>query len=155
MPDIRLRAAEPYRQDEHSTAVLPDRRKPNLQVRSFQQDKRRILFVTSELADLVKAGGLGDVSAALPRALASLHDVRVLLPGYREVLDSGYPIRMVGGAVRRSSARVPSRAPGIGRHGARATVRWPGDDAPAGARIPSGRTLVVWWTAARSRPTAT
>ena len=111
MPDIRLRAAEPYRQDEHSTAVLPDRRKPNLQVRSFQQDKRRILFVTSELADLVKAGGLGDVSAALPRALAGLHDVRVLLPGYREVLDSGYPIRMVGG-VAGHAALPPAR---IGR----------------------------------------
>ncbi len=48
--------------------------------------KRRILFITSEMADYVKVGGLGEVSAALPRALASAFDVRVLIPGYREVL---------------------------------------------------------------------
>lgn len=43
----------------------------------------RALFVTSELAGLAKTGGLGDVSAALPRALRQLDiDVRVLLPAY-------------------------------------------------------------------------
>lgn len=97
MPDSGLRVVDPHRQERASEALLPDRRRPSLQVRSFQEDKRRILFVTPELADLVKAGGLGDVSAALPRALAGLHDVRILLPGYRQVLDSGHPIRMVGG----------------------------------------------------------
>lgn len=55
-----------------------------------------ILFVTSELTDLVKVGGLGDVSAALPRALARHHHVRVLIPGYRQVIRSGLPIRVVG-----------------------------------------------------------
>jgi starch synthase len=30
---------------------------------------QRILYVTSEIADFVKAGGLGEVSAALPRTL--------------------------------------------------------------------------------------
>lgn len=59
-------------------------------------DARNILFVTSEFADLVKVGGLGDVSAALPRALARHHDVRVLIPGYRQVIRSGLPIRVVG-----------------------------------------------------------
>ena len=29
---------------------------------------QRILYVTSEIADFVKAGGLGEVSAALPRS---------------------------------------------------------------------------------------
>jgi starch synthase len=43
----------------------------------------RILFVTPEYAPFAKAGGLGDVSAALPAALRRLGlDVRVLLPGY-------------------------------------------------------------------------
>ncbi|WP_370870801.1 glycogen synthase GlgA [Bradyrhizobium sp.] len=46
----------------------------------------RVLYVTSEMTDFVKVGGLGDVSSALPRALRVHHDVRVLIPGYREVL---------------------------------------------------------------------
>ncbi|MBV9077559.1 MAG: glycogen synthase GlgA [Methylobacteriaceae bacterium] len=46
---------------------------------------RKILYVTSEMTDFVKAGGLGDVSAALPRSLGRLYDVRVLIPGYRQV----------------------------------------------------------------------
>jgi len=59
-------------------------------------NKKKILFVTSELADLVKTGGLGDVSAALPRAMRHLHDVRVLIPGYRQVLQSDNPIHIIG-----------------------------------------------------------
>lgn len=38
------------------------------------------------MGDYVQAGGLGEVSAALPRALREACDVRVLIPGYREVL---------------------------------------------------------------------
>jgi starch synthase len=45
----------------------------------------RVLFVTSEFSGVVKAGGLGEVSAALPRALNGLCDIRVLMPGYPEV----------------------------------------------------------------------
>jgi starch synthase len=59
-------------------------------------NRKKILFVTSEIADLVKTGGLGDVSAALPRAMSPLHDVRVLIPGYPQVINSGHPIHVVG-----------------------------------------------------------
>ena len=59
-------------------------------------NRKKVLFVTSEFADLVKTGGLGDVSAALPRAMSHLHDVRVLIPGYPQVLDSDNPIHVVG-----------------------------------------------------------
>lgn len=52
-----------------------------------KKNSLRILFVTPECAPWVKTGGLGDVSAALPRALReSGIDVRVLLPGYPDVL---------------------------------------------------------------------
>ena len=47
--------------------------------------RRRILYATPEMADFVKTGGLGEVSAALPRALVPHYDIRVLIPGYRQV----------------------------------------------------------------------
>lgn len=65
-------------------------------VASQNPNKKRVLFVTSEIADLVKTGGLGDVSAALPRAMAHLHDVRVLIPGYPQVMNSENPIHIIG-----------------------------------------------------------
>lgn len=47
----------------------------------------RVLFVTSEMTPLIKTGGLADVSAALPAELHAMGvDVRVLLPGYAQVL---------------------------------------------------------------------
>jgi starch synthase len=56
----------------------------------------KTLFVTSELAGLAKAGGLADVSLALPRALGGLGvDCRVLLPGYPEVLAHARAISVV------------------------------------------------------------
>lgn len=46
-----------------------------------------VLFVAPECAPLTKTGGLGDVCGALPAALRRLGiDVRVLIPGYPEVL---------------------------------------------------------------------
>lgn len=42
-----------------------------------------MLFVTPELAPWAKSGGLGDISAALPRALRAIGvDVRLLVPAY-------------------------------------------------------------------------
>ena len=49
-----------------------------------------VLFVSAEVAPFAKAGGLGDVSGALPRHLrARGHDVRVFLPMYARVLVPG------------------------------------------------------------------
>jgi len=48
----------------------------------------KILFATSEVAPLIKTGGLADVSGALPSALRVIGvDVRVLVPGYKQVLE--------------------------------------------------------------------
>lgn len=66
------------------------------QVSTLDRPKRNnILFVTSEYAGLVKVGGLGDVSAALPNALLAQHDVRILIPGYTQVIKSGHPIKII------------------------------------------------------------
>lgn len=65
-----------------------------------------VLFATSEFAGLAKAGGLGDVSAGLPRALRRRGiDVRVLMPAYSDVLASAGDITIV--------AHLPGHA-GIG-----------------------------------------
>jgi len=47
----------------------------------------KILFATSEVAPLIKTGGLADVSGALPAALRAIGvDVRVLVPGYSQIM---------------------------------------------------------------------
>jgi starch synthase len=52
--------------------------------------KLSILFVASECAHFVKAGGLGDVVASLPVALRALgHDARVVIPRYDVIAPEG------------------------------------------------------------------
>lgn len=47
----------------------------------------RVLFISAEIYPLAKTGGLADVSAALPRALAGLGiDVRLIMPAYPRAL---------------------------------------------------------------------
>jgi starch synthase len=55
----------------------------------------KVLFATSEFADFIQAGGLGAVSASLPRALAASSDIRVLLPGYPSVLEKAQRLEIV------------------------------------------------------------
>ena len=53
-----------------------------------KQYKKKILFVTAEALPYVKTGGLGDVAAALPKALLKEdYDVRVVLPLYFNIPD--------------------------------------------------------------------
>jgi starch synthase len=79
----------------------------------------RVLHVAAEVFPLVKTGGLADVAAALPPALARQGaDVRLLLPGYPAVMEAVQRLRPVVefgplfGAlrVRLMSARMPGTA---------------------------------------------
>ncbi len=57
----------------------------------------RILFATTEAVPFCKTGGLGDVCGSLPQALAQLgHEPVVVLPAFRQALDSGQPIESTG-----------------------------------------------------------
>lgn len=48
----------------------------------------KIIYVSSEVYPFIKTGGLGDVAGSLPPALhAAGHDVAIMLPAYRDVLD--------------------------------------------------------------------
>lgn len=58
-------------------------------------DPVRVLMVTAEMYPLAKAGGLGDVCAALPVALRDLGvDCRVLMPGYAGALAAAGGVRV-------------------------------------------------------------
>ena len=79
----------------------------------------RVLHVAAEVYPLVKTGGLADVVAALPPALAAAGaDVRLLLPGLPPILDavqSARPVLDIGPAfgalrVRLLLARMPGTA---------------------------------------------
>lgn len=56
----------------------------------------KVLFVTTEMDDFVRVGGLAAVSAALPRALRPWTDIRIILPGYRDVVEQFTHIEIVG-----------------------------------------------------------
>ena len=66
----------------------------------------KVLFVTTEMDDFVRVGGLAAVSAALPRALRPWADIRILLPGYTDVVEQLTQIQIVGECAAR--AEMPS-----------------------------------------------
>jgi starch synthase len=82
-------AARDGRPQDHGDSVQPS------QADSSLLPSTRLLFVTSEMADFVKTGGLGEVSAALPRRVSSLCDVRVLMPGLRPLRSARPGIEVV------------------------------------------------------------
>src|ERR1700753_3046660 len=61
--------------------------------------------------DFVRVGGLAAVSAALPRALRALSDVRILLPGYRDVVEPFTHLDIVGQCD--ALAKMPSCSLGL------------------------------------------
>jgi starch synthase len=76
----------------------------------------RVLFVSSQIYPLAKTGGLADVSAALPDALAALGvDIRLILPGYpraiaaaaNKTVEVDLENFMGAGPMRLISARTP------------------------------------------------
>ena len=76
----------------------------------------RVIYASAEVFPLAKTGGLADVSAALPAALAKLGvDIRLVMPGYTEALDraaakqSAIPLAPVLGVddVRLVPAKLP------------------------------------------------
>jgi len=66
----------------------------------------KVLFVTTEMDDFIRVGGLAAVSAALPRALRPWADVRVLLPGYHDIVEQLTHIEIVGECAAR--AQMPA-----------------------------------------------
>ncbi|MBI3409671.1 MAG: glycogen synthase GlgA [Planctomycetes bacterium] len=57
----------------------------------------RVLYVASEVAGFAKTGGLADVAAALPRALAERGlDIAVALPLYRCIRNGAEPLEATG-----------------------------------------------------------
>src|SRR5580704_19437275 len=73
----------------------------------------RILFATPEISDFVRVGGLAAVSAALPRALRRSADIRVVIPGYSEVLARVEDLTIVGRCP--AFAALPDFEIGFGR----------------------------------------
>ncbi|MDD3006579.1 MAG: glycogen/starch synthase [Candidatus Pacebacteria bacterium] len=58
--------------------------------------KLRILFVTTDLDPFCKAGGLGDVSRDLPKALSKMgYDVRIIMPRHGVIDEEKYNIQII------------------------------------------------------------
>ena len=60
----------------------------------------RILFVTPEAVPFAKTGGLADVAGGLPKSPPALGcDIKLIMPYYRMVKQSGFPHQYLGGEI--------------------------------------------------------
>ena len=76
---------------------MPDRKTPS----PARPRPLQILFIAPEVEPFAKTGGLADVAAALPKALVRLgHEVRIVLPLYRQVDRSRFGLRDTAARVR-------------------------------------------------------
>lgn len=84
----------------------------------------RVQFVASEMYPLAKTGGLAGVCSGLPLSLTRLGaDVRVVLPGYEQALDTaGWKQSRALAKFSGAGSRTPSLMPTRGRS---RTVRRP------------------------------
>ena len=81
---------------EHWAIDIGSRNRARRSAETGRRGRRRVLFVSSEIYPLAKTGGLADVSAALPGALASQGiEPLLLMPGYPCALDTAVNKRVV------------------------------------------------------------
>jgi hypothetical protein len=76
-------------------------------------------LATPEVSDFIQVGGLGAVSAALPRALRGFADIRVIIPGYPAVMRGIEDLEIVGRC--QPYAELPDFNIGTGHVGDRLT----------------------------------
>ena len=98
---------------ERIVIPTPQPTRLNAEVLTIFGRRPKVLFVTPESADFLQAGGLGSVSASLPRALVRQCDPRVLLPGYPAAVGCGKQIEVVAhlpgaGDAMKSRVAMPS-----------------------------------------------
>lgn len=75
----------------------------------------RVLFTSSEIYPLAKTGGLADVSAALPLALAEIGiDVRLLMPGYPQALGAAANKSIAAELPKERARVIAARTPDSG-----------------------------------------
>lgn len=61
----------------------------------------KILFVTTDMDPLCKAGGLGDVSRDLPRALKRMgYDIRIIMPRHGVISEEKNGIKLINGDLK-------------------------------------------------------
>jgi len=80
---------------ERRLSLAPPAARRSAEVLTLRARRPKVLFVTPESSDFLQAGGLGAVSASLPRALNRECEARLLLPGYPAAVHSGKHVEIV------------------------------------------------------------